>query len=142
MISHACGICDARPTERSLWHTVFGRKCRHIFPPLAISRKLENILIGGATPAGQVPSVLKLSPLDDEGGDAVKFAFWKMATNAGIRVWPHIHAVVLVSLPNGLTGVVGFLDPPVVASSTRGGWQVREIAAAVRAMQWPRVRHA
>ena len=31
---------------------------------------------------------MKLSPLDDEGGGAVEFAFWKMAKNAGIRV-PH-----------------------------------------------------
>lgn len=49
-------------------------------------QQLQNILIGGATPAGQVPSVVKLSPLDDEGGGAVEFAFWIMAKNAGIRV--------------------------------------------------------
>lgn len=33
-----------------------------------------------------VPSVVKLSPLDDEVGGAVEFVFWKMTKNAGIRV--------------------------------------------------------
>jgi serine/threonine-protein kinase HipA len=51
-------------------------------------QRLENILIGGVTPAEHVPCVVKLSPLDDEGGGAVEFAFWLMAKNAGIRV-PH-----------------------------------------------------
>lgn len=51
-------------------------------------QRLENILIGGITPPGHVPCVVKLSALDDEGGGAVEFAFWLMAKNAGIRV-PH-----------------------------------------------------
>lgn len=51
-------------------------------------QQLQNIVIGGATPPGQVPCVVKLSPLDDEGGGAVEFAFWRIARNAGIRV-PH-----------------------------------------------------
>jgi serine/threonine-protein kinase HipA len=55
-------------------------------------QQLQNILIGGATPPGQVPCVVKLSPLDDEGGGAVEFAFWRMARNAGIRV-PHASLV-------------------------------------------------
>ncbi len=50
--------------------------------------ELKNILIGGATPPGHAPSILKLSPLDDEGGGSVEFAFWLMAKHAGIRV-PH-----------------------------------------------------
>ncbi|OAM89637.1 type II toxin-antitoxin system HipA family toxin [Termitidicoccus mucosus] len=48
--------------------------------------ELKNILIGGATPPSHVPSVLKLSPFDDEGGGSVEFAFWLMAKKAGIRV--------------------------------------------------------
>ena len=48
--------------------------------------KLTNILIGGPTPPGHVPCIVKLSPLDDEGGGTVEFAFWKMAQQAGIRV--------------------------------------------------------
>jgi serine/threonine-protein kinase HipA len=55
-------------------------------------QQLQNILIGGATPPGQVPCVVKLSPLDDAGGGAVEFAFWRMAKNAGIRV-PHASLV-------------------------------------------------
>ena len=33
--------------------------------------------------ASQVLSVVKLSPLDDEGGGAVEFALWKISKNAG-----------------------------------------------------------
>lgn len=48
--------------------------------------ELKNILIGGATPDGHEPGIVKLSPFDDEGGGSVEFAFWLMAKNAGIRV--------------------------------------------------------
>lgn len=51
-------------------------------------QQLRDVVVGGPTPSGQVPSVVKLSPLNDEGGGAVEFAFWKMAKDAGIRV-PH-----------------------------------------------------
>lgn len=46
----------------------------------------REILIGGPTPAGYTPCVLKFSPADDEGGGAVEFAYLKMAHAAGIRV--------------------------------------------------------
>ncbi len=44
------------------------------------------ILVGGPTPAGHVPCILKFSPADDEGGGSVEFAFWKLAQAAGVRV--------------------------------------------------------
>lgn len=46
----------------------------------------REILIGGPTPAGHVPCILKFSPADSDGGGAVEFAFMKMAKAAGIRV--------------------------------------------------------
>ena len=71
----------------------------------------------GATPfsAGDTKSSALLLMLDP----GVYSFIASGKSGAGLRVWPHIHAVVLVLLPNGLTGVVGFLDAPVVASSTR-----------------------
>ncbi len=47
---------------------------------------LERILVGGPPPEGLVPCVVKLSPLDEEGGGAVEFAFWRMARQAGLHV--------------------------------------------------------
>ena len=46
----------------------------------------REILIGGPTPTGYAPCVLKFSPADDEGGGAVEFAYLKMAHAAGIQV--------------------------------------------------------
>ena len=46
----------------------------------------KKILVGGPTPAGHVPCILKFSPADDEGGGSVEFAFWKLAQAAGLRV--------------------------------------------------------
>ena len=49
---------------------------------------LREILIGGEPPPGFHPHILKFSPLDDEGGGSVEFAFAQMARHAGIRVAP------------------------------------------------------
>ncbi len=46
----------------------------------------REILVGGPTPVGHVPCVLKFSPADADGGGAVEFAYMKMAQAAGIRV--------------------------------------------------------
>lgn len=46
----------------------------------------RKILVGGPTPAGHVPCILKFSPADSDGGGAVEFAYMKMAKAAGIRV--------------------------------------------------------
>lgn len=46
----------------------------------------REILIGGPTPAGHAPCILKFSPADSDGGGAVEFAYMKMAKAAGIRV--------------------------------------------------------
>lgn len=46
----------------------------------------REILVGGPTPAGHVPCILKFSPADSDGGGAVEFAFMKMAKAAGIQV--------------------------------------------------------
>jgi len=46
----------------------------------------REILVGGPTPAGHVPCILKFSPADSDGGGAVEFAYMKMAKAAGIRV--------------------------------------------------------
>lgn len=46
----------------------------------------REILIGGATPPGHVPCILKFSRADSEGGGAVEFAYLQMAKAAGIRV--------------------------------------------------------
>jgi serine/threonine-protein kinase HipA len=46
----------------------------------------REILIGGATPSGHVPCILKFSPVTPDGGGALEFAYWKMAKSAGIRV--------------------------------------------------------
>jgi hypothetical protein len=48
----------------------------------------REILVGGPTPAGHVPCILKFSPADSDGGGAVEFAYMKMAKAAGIRVPP------------------------------------------------------
>jgi serine/threonine-protein kinase HipA len=48
--------------------------------------ELRDLLIGGATPEGHIPCVVKLSRLDDDGGGTVEFAYHIMARNAGIRV--------------------------------------------------------
>lgn len=46
----------------------------------------REILVGGPTPAGHVPCILKFSPADSDGGGAVEFAYMKMAKAAGLRV--------------------------------------------------------
>lgn len=46
----------------------------------------REILIGGATPPGHVPCILKFSRAGPEGDGAMEFAYWKMAKAAGIRV--------------------------------------------------------
>lgn len=46
----------------------------------------REILVGGATPAGHVPCILKFSPADPEGGGTVEFAYMKLAKAAGIHV--------------------------------------------------------
>jgi serine/threonine-protein kinase HipA len=46
----------------------------------------REILVGGPTPAGHVPCILKFSPADSDGGGAVEFAYMTMAEAAGIRV--------------------------------------------------------
>jgi serine/threonine-protein kinase HipA len=51
--------------------------------------RLERVLIGGAPPPGHVPAILKLSPVDDEGGGAVEYAMMELAAAAGIRVPRH-----------------------------------------------------
>jgi serine/threonine-protein kinase HipA len=49
---------------------------------------LEKILVGGATPVGHHPCIVKLSPEIDEGGGAIEYCFWKMAKKATIDVSP------------------------------------------------------
>ena len=46
----------------------------------------REILIGGQSPEGYVPSILKFARASDEAEGAVEFAFWLMARKAGIRV--------------------------------------------------------
>jgi serine/threonine-protein kinase HipA len=46
----------------------------------------REILVGGATPAGHVPCIMKFSPADPDGGGTVEFAYMKLAATAGIRV--------------------------------------------------------
>ena len=46
----------------------------------------QEILVGGPTPAGHSPCILKFARTSDEAEGAVEFAFWLMARNAGIRL--------------------------------------------------------
>jgi serine/threonine-protein kinase HipA len=46
----------------------------------------EEILVGGASPLGYSPCILKFSRSSDEAEGAVEFAFWLMARDAGIRL--------------------------------------------------------
>lgn len=46
----------------------------------------REILVGGVTPPGYTPCILKFARPSDEAEGAVEFAFWLMARNAGIRV--------------------------------------------------------
>jgi serine/threonine-protein kinase HipA len=86
-----CSHAGARQHRARPWGGSLGGVRPKVAADLPASgefQQLQDILIGGVTPAGQVPSVVKLSPPDDEGGGAVEFAFWKMAGDAGIRI-PH-----------------------------------------------------
>lgn len=47
---------------------------------------VRDVLIGGPTPEGCTPCILKLSALDDQGGGAVEYAYHRMAAKAGLRV--------------------------------------------------------
>ncbi len=46
----------------------------------------RDVLVGGPTPAGHLPIILKFTRSVDEDEGAVEFAFWLMAKAAGIRV--------------------------------------------------------
>lgn len=46
----------------------------------------QEILVGGAPPAGYSPCILKFARSSDEAEGAVEFAFWLMAKKAGIRL--------------------------------------------------------
>ena len=46
----------------------------------------REILVGGGTPPGYAPCILKFARSNDEAEGAVEFAFWLMARNAGIRL--------------------------------------------------------
>jgi len=48
--------------------------------------KLHELMVGGSTPAGYVPSIVKLTRTWDEAEGAVEYAFWLMARDAGLRV--------------------------------------------------------
>ena len=47
---------------------------------------LREIQTGGQLPSGFSPCILKFSPLDDEGGGTVEYAFSEMARRAGLNV--------------------------------------------------------
>lgn len=46
----------------------------------------QEILVGGTTPPGHSPCILKLARSTDEAEGTVEFAFWLMAKAAGIRL--------------------------------------------------------
>ncbi|HWA24472.1 MAG TPA: type II toxin-antitoxin system HipA family toxin [Lacunisphaera sp.] len=48
--------------------------------------KLRDVLVGGPTPEGYVPSILKLTHTAEEAEGSVEYAFWLMAKAAGLRV--------------------------------------------------------
>lgn len=48
----------------------------------------KEILVGGPTPEGHAPCILKFTRSTDEDEGAVEFSFWLMARAAGIRVPP------------------------------------------------------
>ena len=63
------------------------------FPKTSAHLRLEGelierheILVGGATPPGYTPCILKFARSSDEAEGAVEFAFWLMAKAAGIRL--------------------------------------------------------
>jgi serine/threonine-protein kinase HipA len=63
------------------------------FPKISAHLRLEGefierheILVGGATPPGYTPCILKFARSTDEAEGAVEYAFWLMAKNAGIRL--------------------------------------------------------
>lgn len=48
--------------------------------------KLNEVLVGGPTPTGYAPSIVKLTRTPDEAEGAVEYAFWRMAKEAGLRL--------------------------------------------------------